>query len=94
MQAKTFILGSFRREETLSISQTANLNNWDDSAAVKHGTQDTFIKTTHSNLPVPVKPTSSAEIDRPSNGSSTLQRAWIQLSTDVQVTHLKQKGKD
>lgn len=37
----------------------------------------------NNNLPIPVTLTSSAEIDRPSYGGSTLQRAWLELSTDV-----------
>lgn len=56
-------------------------------------TTDSLINTTHSNLPIPAELTSSAEIDRPTNCSSALQRAGIQLFSDVQVTHLEQEGK-
>lgn len=44
-----------------------------------------------SSVSVPEILTASAEIDRPPYGSSTLQRARMKLSADVQVTHLKQK---
>ena len=47
----------------------------------------------NNTLSIPVSFTSSAEIDRSTYGSSTLQRAGIQPLADVQVTHLKQEGK-
>lgn len=40
-----------------------------------------------------VRCTPSAEVDRPTDGSRTLQRAGIQLFADEQVTHLKPEGK-
>lgn len=46
---------------------------------------------THS---IPLTLTSSGEIDRPTYGSGTLERAGVKLSANVQMTHLKQKGKE
>lgn len=43
---------------------------------------------------IPLTLTSSGEIDRPSYGSGTLERAGVKLSANVQMTHLKQKGKE
>lgn len=65
----------------------------EESAAGMLLTTDSLRKTTRRNLPIPVTLTSSAEIDRPTYGSSALQRAGIQLSTDVQVTHLRHEAK-
>jgi len=41
------------------------------------------------SLSIPATVTSPAEVNGPTYGSSTLQRAGVQLSTDVQMTHLK-----
>lgn len=73
-----------------SISQITALNNTKSQQLTCFQLQ---IPSQHSNLPIPAEFTSSAEIDRPTYCSSTLQRAGIQLLSDVQVTHLEQEGK-
>lgn len=66
-----------RRQETLQLLSTTN----------------PLISATSVHLLIPAELTSSAEIDRPTNRSSTFQRAGGQLLSDVQVTHLEQHGK-